>query len=511
MLDLSKFRKDHAIFLPAISSYFCAVMGGAKHREDYMVDGRVPEGFENGLDGLNFSDTENGYIFYDKALYSAGHAYLEEGHPKAETIEYIIHDRDRKKVELYGDSGGFQIGKGVINFDWEHFFEKPGDMSYVGDADRVRENILGWLCRNTDWAMTLDVPTWAYIEKTARERTGLRSFDECLNATLHNLDYFAEHRTGDTKFLNILQGTTWEDTQKWYDAVKDYPFEGWAMGGNNIRDMEIALKRLIIMRDEGKLEGETKVHFLGTSHLLWSVLLTDIQRNLRKHVNPDITVSFDAATPFVAAANGRVYSATRILSTGASYVQDRTFDDKLKRYANTDIPFPFESEVGRRMLVKDVLFMAPNDLNKHGKIARSGWDSISYILIMIHNLEQHIRCIQRLTSLTDFECVRFQPDWRGYTKTKQKKAQLSLWVPRELIYWRTFIDELFASDKPMTLIEEARPLLRQFDNIRYEDGNTDLFQSLFSEETDHVDDYENDDAVLEALEIEAREEIDRMV
>jgi hypothetical protein len=129
---------------------------------------------------------------------------------------------------------------------------------------------------------------------------------------------------------------------------------------------------------------------------------------------------------------------------------------------------------------------------------------------MLHNLEQHIRCIQRLTSLTDFECVRFTPDWRGYTKTRQKKAQLSLWVPRELIYWRTFIDELFASDKPMTLIEEARPLLRQFDNIRYEDGNTDLFQSLFSEETDHVDDYENDDAVLEALEIEAREETDRI-
>jgi hypothetical protein len=150
-------------------------------------------------------------------------------------------------------------------------------------------------------------------------------------------------------------------------------------------------------------------------------------------------------------------------------------------------------------------------LNKHGKIARSGWDSISYILIMIHNLEQHIRTIQRLTALTDFECVRFTPDWRGYTKTTKKKAQLSLWVPRELIYWRTFINELFTSDKPMTLIEEARPLLQAFDNTSYVDGNTHLFQSLFSEETDHVEDFEDEDEALEALEIAAREETDSML
>ena len=139
MLDLSNFRKDHAIFLPAISSYFCEVMGRAKHFEDYMVDGRVPAGFENGLEGLNFIDPDNGYIFYDKALYSAGHAYLEEGHPKGEKIEYIINQRDRSKVELFGDSGGYQIGKGVINFDWEHFFEKPGDMNSVVKPTKYAE------------------------------------------------------------------------------------------------------------------------------------------------------------------------------------------------------------------------------------------------------------------------------------------------------------------------------------------------------------------------------------
>ena len=114
------------------------------------------------------------------------------------------------------------------------------------------------------------------MEETARERTGLRTFQECLDATLFNLDYFVEHRENKTKFLNVLQGTTWDDANTWYDAVKDYPFEGWAMGGNNMRDIEIALRRLIIMRDEGYLEGKDWIHFLGTSKLEWAVMLTGV-------------------------------------------------------------------------------------------------------------------------------------------------------------------------------------------------------------------------------------------
>ena len=62
----------------------------------------------------------------------------------------------------------------------------------------------------------------------------------------------------------------------------------------------------------------------------------------------------------------------------------------------------------------------------------------------------------------------------------------------------------------MSLIEEARPLLREFNNTSYIDGNTHLFQSLFSEEADSVDSHDSEEDVLEALEIEAREETDRM-
>ena len=41
----------------------------------------------------------------------------------------------------------------------------------------------------------------------------------------------ADNCLGKTKFLNVLQGTYWEDAEEWYQAVKDYDFErmghGW--------------------------------------------------------------------------------------------------------------------------------------------------------------------------------------------------------------------------------------------------------------------------------------------
>lgn len=506
MRDLSKYRKDYATFLPAISGFYTEVLGRCRNYEGYLPETRTPKGFENGMDGINFIDPELGYFFYDKCLYSAGHAYLNLD--RSHVLEWMVQERDKKRVTMLGDSGGFQIGKGVIKFDWDRFFEKPGDPGYKGDADKVRHNILNWLEYTADWSLTLDVPTWAYMEKTARERTGLRTFDECLKATLHNNDFFVEHRQGKTKFLNVLQGTTWEDTQKWYDAVKDYPFEGWAMGGNNIRDIEIALRRLIIMRDEGKLEGKDWIHFLGTSKLEWAVMLTSIQRELRKHVNPNVTVSFDCASPFIAAANALVYTHNVMTSERVSYIMESCFDNKGLK--NSDIPFPFESEIGKRLTVGDICAYGPGDLNKIGKEGKTSWDAISYALVMAHNVYLHIRAVQRINHLTDIETARFDPDWRTWIKTKRKNraAEMSAWVPRNLLYFNNFVKQLFVSDNPMQMLDDASPLLQSMNNMKYNDGNTALFQELFADEIETGDDdtFDREDDVLDALEESLRGE-----
>jgi len=510
MRDLSKFRKDYAVFLPAVSGFYTEILGRCRNYPDYLSDTRTPKGFENGMEGLDFLDPEKGYFFYDMCLYSAGHAYLDID--RSHVLEWMIQERDKSKVTCIGDSGGFQIGKGVIKFDWARFYEKEGDPGYKGDADKMRHKILNWLEYTADWSLTLDVPTWAYMEKTARERTGLRTFQECLDASIFNLDFFVEHRQGKTKFLNVLQGTTWDDACTWYDAVKDYPFEGWAMGGNNMRDIEFALRRLIIMRDEGKLEGKDWIHFLGTSKLEWAVMLTSVQRELRKHVNPNVTVSFDAASPFIAAANARIYSYNSMLADKVGYVMDRGGALDSKAFKGSEIPFPFESEIGKRMTVGDICAYGPGDLNKIGKEGNTSWDAITYALLMAHNVYLHIRAVQRINNLADIETAKHSPDWRTWTKAKRKSkaAELSYWVPRNLLYFNNFVSELFVSDNPMQMLDDAKPLLQELSNQKYIDGNTALYQTLFEEEDegDDSEEYDREDGALDALEDALKHEDD---
>ena len=55
------------------------------------------------------------------------------------------------------------------------------------NKEYVRSNILNWLELTSDWAMTLDVPTWAADELNSG-KSGLNSFQDCLDATVFNND-----------------------------------------------------------------------------------------------------------------------------------------------------------------------------------------------------------------------------------------------------------------------------------------------------------------------------------
>lgn len=474
MQDLSKFNRDHATFLPAISGFYTGMLS---RQQD-----RVPAGFENGVEGMNFLDPDKGYFFYDKGLYSAGHAYLDL--EKSVDREQMVWTRDRDKTVLVSDSGGFQIGKGVIKFDWENFYEKEGDKGYKGVADKTRRDILTWQEHISEWSMVLDVPGWA----TQRPETGIKTFEDCLKATMHNNEFYLDNRLGMTKYLNVLQGGNWDEAELWYDAVKDYDFEGWGMGGQNMCDMEIVLKRLIIMRDEGKLEGKDWMHFLGTSRMDWACYLTQIQRQLRKHANPNITLSYDCASPFVSVANGKTYTTPAHFADKWTYCIEFAPDNK--RFKNSNIPWPFQSEIGKRLTIGDVCAYGPGDLNKIGKEGKTSWDSFSYALIMAHNVYQHIRSVQIANDLVDIESQEYSLNIRDWKKLKGKANAKgpSEWVPRNILFFTSFVEELFSSDKPMSLIHDHIPYLRDISNSSNRKSSA-VFNSLFAEETDlEIDD-----------------------
>ena len=454
---LGDFNRNFAVFLPAISNFYNTFISRQRTTEGkHIPKERIPKGFDQDVEGLNFINPDKGYFTYPTALYSAGHACLDM--TKVADRDSMCVNRDRKFSTIVGDSGGYQIAKGVIQFDWKDF---EGNK-----ANTVRSNILNWLELISDWAMTLDVPTWA-ADDLNRGKSGLNSFEDCLNATKYNNDYFQKNRLGQTKFLNVLQGDDWETGTIWYNEMKKYEFEGWAFGGINMCDMEILLKRLIVMRDEKQLDGKDWLHVLGTSQLDWACFLTQIQRQLRKHINPKVTISFDSASAFLSVANGLVYTQNVFTPQRFSYIMDKAPDDK--RLKGSNIPFPFASAIGDRLTMGDICRYGEGDLNKNNKEGKTAWDSFSYCLLMAHSVYNHIKAVQVANDLNDMESVVHQPQVSNWMKVKPSDTteELSNYVPRNILYFNTFIEEVFSSENPMETINNAKSFLTDIRGTRW--------------------------------------------
>ncbi len=506
--NLTPLQKDYAVYLPAISSFYSTYV--AKQRlEEFVPKDRIPKGFDRGIEGMNFLNPEEGYFTYKYALYSAGHAQLDI--VKAQTQESMIQKRDRGNSLILGDSGGYQIGKGVLKFDWLNFEGK--------EANKTRQSILEWLEATADWSMMLDVPTWA-CDHIHSPKTGLKTFEDCLDKTKFNNDYFLKNRLGATKWLNVLQGSDWDTAEKWYNGVKEFsdpkgPYagkeaEGWAFGGANMCKMDITLKRLMTLREDGLLKGKNWIHFLGTAQLDWSCYLTQIQRQIRKHINEEITISFDCASPFIATAHGLVYTNAQHSPKRWSVIMDKAPDNKA--LSGSDIPFPFESEFGRRLTIGDICHYAPGMLNKIGKEGKTSWDSFAYALMMGHNVECHIIAVQRAQQLMDIEVAKTKGkiNWRHWKKVKSgdMSDEYSDWVPRNILYFSNFIEDLFNTTtkaEAFEMIDQAMPFLKTLEGARLQGGPAqNTFGNLFEVETitnqDEIDLANPDDDELRVLE-----------
>jgi hypothetical protein len=403
-VDLETRQKDYAVFLPALSGFYATFVGKQRYN-DYVDPARVPAGFTNSIESLNFLAPKDAAFRYPWALYSAGHANLDT--TKLVEKEDMVRNRDRNGTFLLGDSGGFQIAKGLWPGEWAD----PN----CPKAAKQRELVLNWMEEYMDYGMVLDIPTWTFRDPKASAACGIRSYQDAVNATKINNDYFIKNRKGNVKFLNVLQGGNHQEADDWYEQMKDYSdpnvypdthFNGWSMGGQNMCDVHLVLKRIVTLIHDGLLEPGLHdwMHFLGTSKLEWATLLTDIQRAVRKYHNPNFTISFDCASPFLATANGQLYTHNRIEDRGKwSYKMQPGVDDK--KYAtdtrlfsevlSNDKGIPFlEGPVSKHLAVKDVCIYNPGDLNKNGKEGKTSWDSFSYCLQMGHNVWAHLNAVQ---------------------------------------------------------------------------------------------------------------------
>ena len=462
-VNLTESNKDFAVFLPAISFIYADLL--SKNEKEKYGD-RVPKGLPNGLDSLKFLYEDKAMFNYKWGLYSAGHAKLDI--EKSKVQEAFVQDRPRDKTIILGDSGGFQVAKGILKFDWANFFT-PG-----GKNDKIRMDILRWLEHTADWSMCLDIPSFS-----VNLGIGVNTVRDCMAYTAYNNEWFIKNRVpGATKFLNVIQGNDIPSADEWFDTMApfsdkkiygDRAFEGWAMGGEHMRWWKLILHRMIKMRDGGHFDGKDWIHFLGTSALEPAVMLTAIKRQLQK-VNPNMEVSFDSASAFVSVARGLVYTENEYdmmrKKPRFGFTMDKAKDNK-KYAGNMDrmyadkVPGEYETFVTKSPVM---------DCYREGDIccrgvdyeSKTSWDSLSYVLLMAHNVYQHIEAVQEANRRTDDKDVKS--------------------IPENVLEFVDLTERVFASENPMDLIDKNTSLLNKLSKAKFTGApRTTTFDSIVEE------------------------------
>jgi tRNA-guanine family transglycosylase len=163
---------------------------------------------------------------------------------------------------LMTDSGGYQIAS----------YERKGMKAKISSEASLR-----WQENNSDIGFNLDVPLTD------------NSFDACLNRSLANFQLFERKRRNyNMKLYNVLHGRDLQEIEAWYAAVKDFDFDGWAIGvKGNIYTQILAY---LVLHEKDAPNLQDNIHIFGTANLQSMIALA----MLSKHFNTAIT--FDSST-----------------------------------------------------------------------------------------------------------------------------------------------------------------------------------------------------------------------
>lgn len=519
-VDLTKTQKpDWALFLPAISSFYIAGLGKQKAGEKYFEQTRssLPAQIQN-TEALNFLNKKDGLFYYKWGLYSAGHANLDTTVYDAKEI--IVRDREAGTFML-GDSGGFQILKGQWPADWKN----PA----CPRAMAKRKAVLNWMETYMDYGMCLDIPSQSLTtygmkhpkghKLEGQSLHGIKTIEDAIKATHINNEYFIANRTGKCKFLNVMQGRNHTQSNDWYDEMKRYcdpkiypdnHFNGWAMGGQTKIDVELFLRRIVDFIHDGLLEQGKHdwIHCLGTSIVEYAVMFSDVQRAVRKHHNPDLTISFDCASPFFGAAKGLCYNNNSFEHNKKwTYTMQKTAEKKsystdTRKFRDAVLAEGIhkdftDSPITDKMTLNDLCYRGKGFLGQHGKETKTSWDTLSYTLIQGHNVYQHMVAVQEANRQYDsgvipamlanktFDHVTFASIVDDIFALKDRAKSIAL-IERYEKYWEQFKSGQGFSGK------KATNALSQFNALFTEEGS--------DPELEDEDGLDSDDAINEVLE-----------
>jgi hypothetical protein len=386
--DLTARYKDYAVYLPSLQQQYAAYPLRSKQS---VRNGALPGKMK--LKDLDFFDPNSSFWHCKYALYSAGQ--FDSGHISPPDI---VSTRDPSNTVVIGDSGGFQIGTGKLPAvaGWAKDAKRPEVISQRWlNQKSIRDGILRWLDRYSDYAMTLDMPLWILNDKKAQALSPFAKFNaqQLIDLSVANLRYFADNRgkaTGSkAKYLNVLQDAGDGTGEAWYNAVKDFDFEGWAFGGDTKNGIEPTLKWMRRLLEDGKLDKCEWIHILMASPPQSAVYYTALQKALRKASGNDkLQISYDSSSPFqLSGIYQRIAKLPELTADIKTWRIDSIDYPQSPKYTNeNDIRYldEIQSPITRAISINDF----------HAK--RSGWDvkffdTFSHQLLTNHNMYTYHR------------------------------------------------------------------------------------------------------------------------
>ena len=345
-------------------------------------------------------------------LITAGH------HFKKDDYKNDLGLTDKNLV--MGDSGGYQIASGAIKWDMS-----------------IRERIFKWLEHNSDIAMNLDIPPKIKYE-------GM--YEECLKISKDNFKYFADNQSGNTDFLNVVQGTNDLEYINWYNEMKDYPFQGWAVGGGGRNVFTFMSGVMSLLQGGEHLKDTNKYfHILGISKIKDFLMLNQLQKSLNE-VGSNIVVTTDSSSPDRAVVFGSYYHSYDFKKAVFRSINVPKYDDSFKDQVFKHLPVSteFDREYLREALTWDDTIE---------------WKGQCTMAIRLHNFMVFKEAIEK---------AEYYVHCHDYIK----KQILS----NDMYELLTAIDAMVKNDNPRQVFEKYKPLFKRLSNVKYEN---DIIENKF--------------------------------
>ena len=188
--------------------------------------------------------TEKSFFQYPYALVSAYY--------NIDIKDYRLH-HDYKGL-LIADSGGFQL----LTYAMKN---KPVSFSPLQS--------LRWMEANADIGMNLDYPIW-------------NNFEYSLTNSIENFKIFEQSRKNyDFLLYNVLHGRTLSELTTWYDLVKDFAFDGWAIGIRPSTNIYLQTMGYLTLHEKGASNLLDHCHFFGVSGQKNMICLALIARHFK--------------------------------------------------------------------------------------------------------------------------------------------------------------------------------------------------------------------------------------